>query len=520
LTNADWRRCNIVSKKNRSGVAATSMILAHAPSVMLGIGNLGELAVTSGIAAVKTVGSVSDLALTSGALAASVLAVSKLVSCVGVGYWAAQAGVLDPPACATLSKLIYSVFQPALLLVNVASTLASPAESLKTLLLIPAFALVHIGIGAIMGSVMVRALRLNSNTVDGRELKMACSFSNAGPLPLLFVDALFRTSSDPTLAPRAVAFISFYLLGWSPAFWTIGRNMLAPPTTSNGSDGGVDSGSWTERIFGPPVVACLMGAIIGGLPLLSTCFLGNSAPLKPITDSLSLLGQAYVPAVILTLAGTLHQVLNAKPRTPNDDEMPLDLPAASSLFSTGKPKSQRVSRLNEINEEAAGNTIVVNTKSVTTREQNTAGGTRADGGVGAPKRSGATTTLWRPRKPNYDTASPLFSSRKPKKQHVSLGTKVGALSLARFVAMPIIGLLLLAVGTNWGIIPSNDPLLRFVLLMQACMPSTQNSLVILQLDKNVEGAGSMAKTISALYIAAIIPMSILLSSSRMVSGLI
>ena len=84
----------------------------------------------------------------------------------------------------------------------------------------------------------------------------------------------------------------------------------------------------------------------------------------------------------------------------------------------------------------------------------------------------------------------------------------------------IIGLLLLAVGTNWGIIPSNDPLLRFVLLMQACMPSTQNSLVILQLDKNVEGAGSMAKTISALYIAAIIPMSILLSSSRMVSGLI
>ena len=103
---------------------------------------------------------------------------------------------------------------------------------------------------------------------------------------------------------------------------------------------------------------------------------------------------------------------------------------------------------------------------------------------------------------------------------MSLGTKVGALSLARFVAMPIIGLLLLTVGTNCGIIPSNDPLLRFVLLMQACMPSTQNSLVILQLDKNVDGAGSMAKTISALYIAAIIPMSILLSSSRMISGLL
>ena len=63
----------------------------------------------------------------------------------------------------------------------------------------------------------------------------------------------------------------------------------------------------------------------------------------------------------------------------------------------------------------------------------------------------------------------------------------------------------------WGLnhISRNDPLLRFVLLMETCMPSAQQSVVVLQLNRNVDGAGSMAKTISALYITAVLPIAIL-----------
>ena len=412
------------------------------------------------MSAVGAIGKVGKLAVTSGALAASATAVSKLVACVGLGYWAADVGVLDPASCATLSRLIFAIFQPALLLVNVASTLASPTESISTLALIPAFALAQITLGAVVGSLVVRALRLNPKTVDGRELRMSCSFANSGPLPLLFADALFRTSADRTLAPRAVAFISFYLLGWSPAFWTVGRNMLSPP--SSGSDSGersekpplvskarlqlVLSNPQTKRILSPPVMGCLLGAIIGGVPILRKTFLGSTAPLRPITDSLSTLGQAYLPAVILTLAGTLHQVLNA-----------------------GKARST------------------------------------TDTGAAAAAAA---------------TAGSTSSSSPYKREGVSLATKVGALSLARFVAMPLAGLGLLAAGTRIGFIPRNDPLLRFILLMEACMPSAQNSVVILQLDKDVEGAGSMAKTLSALYITAVLPIAILLSLSSMHAGLI
>jgi auxin efflux carrier family protein len=54
-----------------------------------------------------------------------------------------------------------------------------------------------------------------------------CSgFGNSGVLPLLFVTALFRGHPDPTVMPRAIAYVSFFLMGWSPAFWTVGYSTL------------------------------------------------------------------------------------------------------------------------------------------------------------------------------------------------------------------------------------------------------------------------------------------------------
>mmetsp|Transcript_69955 Transcript_69955/g.195669 ORF Transcript_69955/g.195669 Transcript_69955/m.195669 type:complete len:81 (+) Transcript_69955:169-411(+) len=72
-------------------------------------------------------------------------------------------------------------------------------------------------------------------------------------------------------------------------------------------------------------------------------------------------------------------------------------------------------------------------------------------------------------------------------------------------------------GVRSTIIPA-DPLLIFILLLQSCMPSAQNSVVILQLDDKPEAAGSMARTISALYTLSVIPMALLISFAMRVSG--
>ena len=39
-----------------------------------------------------------------------------------------------------------------------------------------------------------------------------------------------------------------------------------------------------KRIMSPPVLGCVLGAIIGGIPLLRDLALGPTAPLKPLTD--------------------------------------------------------------------------------------------------------------------------------------------------------------------------------------------------------------------------------------------
>lgn len=45
-----------------------------------------------------------------------------------------------------------------------------------------------------------------------------------------------------------------------------------------------------------------------------------------------------------------------------------------------------------------------------------------------------------------------------------------------------------------------------------CMPSAQNSVVILQMEKQPELASSMAKTLTAVYLLSAVPIAFLLSA--------
>lgn len=64
-------------------------------------------------------------------------------------------------------------------------------------------------------------------------------------------------------------------------------------------------------------------------------------------------------------------------------------------------------------------------------------------------------------------------------------------------------------GKHLGILPS-DPLLVFVLLLQGCMPSAQNSVLILQLEKKPAAAASLARLLSVVYVLSIVPIGLLL----------
>ncbi|CAN0083543.1 unnamed protein product, partial [Discosporangium mesarthrocarpum] len=89
-------------------------------------------------------------------------------------------------------------------------------------------------------------------------------------------------------------------------------------------------------------------------------------------------------------------------------------------------------------------------------------------------------------------------------------TQVGAVMASRFVIMPFVAAVTLMTGSRAGLIPY-EKLLWFILLMEGCMPSAQNSVVILQMEKKPDAAASMARTLTVVYLLSTVPIAVLLS---------
>jgi predicted permease len=241
---------------------------------------------------------------------ASLSATTKLLTSIGLGGLAAQKpGVLDAAAVSALSRLTYWVFQPAFLLCSVSKTLFHASTGGgglpgRFLAMMPIAAVLQIGLGALAGSVITKTARLQDE--EARDVRMCTTFANSGPLPLIFADALFAGS---TLQAEVAACVSFYLLIWSPLFWSLGRVILG--TYSDDADAAAADNvsavsnvvNQVKKVLSPPVIGSILGVIVGGVPLLQRAFFGGV--FTPLMGALQTLGTAYLPAAILVLAGSL-----------------------------------------------------------------------------------------------------------------------------------------------------------------------------------------------------------------------
>ena len=80
-----------------------------------------------------------------------------------------------PVAAASTSQrqIVYGIFLPSLLMVNVAKTCVS--QPMGSLLPIPVFAAVQIGVGIVATTLAMRVLKIDPNTEGGRATKVDCS---------------------------------------------------------------------------------------------------------------------------------------------------------------------------------------------------------------------------------------------------------------------------------------------------------------------------------------------------------
>ena len=351
--------------------------------------------------------------------AVALRAVAKLISTCGAGVVAGKFGLLDKTALGVLSKLVFYLFQPCMLFVNVASTIDKMGGNAGVTTLLPMAAFVQIAIGYFVGKVLSFIMYgKNQSSEEAKQLLTCTTFSNSGPLPLVFVDALLKSHADVSILPKSVGYVSLYLLGWSPLFWIFAPIILTPSEVNDPNKKVATQQEkmalLAKRVFSPPVMGSLLGLLVGSTPL-KKLFIPISGIFHPIFEAARTLGTGYIPAVLLVLAGSL---------TPATKE-----------------------------EEAANPTKV-------------------------------------------SESTDKFDFVK----------QVGAIYLARFFFMPALGFAMLDALRRFvpSLVPVlADPILVFVLLLQTCMPSAQNSTVILQLQGNRGAAARMAKALMAIYIMGI-----------------
>lgn len=380
------------------------------------VGGVRPLHMEPVICAAAASASVSSAAAIS---AVALRAVAKLISTCGAGVVAGKFGLLDKTALGVLSKLVFYLFQPCMLFVNVASTIDKMGGNAGAMKLLPMAAFVQIAIGYIVGKVLSFIMYgKNQSSEEAKQLLTCTTFSNSGPLPLVFVDALLKSHADVSILPKSLGYVSLYLLGWSPLFWIFAPIILTPTEIADPNKKVATQQEkmalLAKRVFSPPVMGSLLGLLVGSTAL-KKLFIPVSGIFHPIFEAARTLGTGYIPAVLLVLAGSL---------TPASKE-----------------------------EEAAN-----------------------------PVKSTESTD-------KFDFVK-----------------QVGAIYLARFFFMPALGFAMLDALRRF--VPSMvpilaDPILVFVLLLQTCMPSAQNSTVILQLQGNRGAAARMAKALMAIYIMGI-----------------
>lgn len=196
-----------------------------------------------------------------------------------------------------------------------------------TSLAMPIIAVVHcLTLYFISNNILLPLFEIDTESVEGRATSVCCSFGNSGVVPLIFAETLFRDQGGDLLQ-KASSQISLFLLGWSPLFWSFGRNALLGGLANKSLQDDEKEmptlfekiQSW-KRLFPPPVVGVFIGLILS-IPFLRNLFMSYShegikkiAPLQVVFNCCQNLGRACSPLALLVLTSSLA-LGNTKPVT-------------------------------------------------------------------------------------------------------------------------------------------------------------------------------------------------------------
>lgn len=383
---------------------------------------------------------------TSKAFGAAGQAMAELFTAGCIGSACVQKGYLNTIMVQSLSKTCFSILLPMFLGTSIMNTVQKYGLNLSSIS-VPLIAIVHaLTLYTISRFILLPVFDIDGDSVEGRATNVCCAFGNAGVVPLIFVEALFR-NSDSDILQKAFSIVSMYLLGWSPLFWSFGRNALlggqsqiemsmAETETSKGDDvNNMIIPSWRERIsyftslFPPPVVGVCFG-LLASLPFLNSLIMrsidtpDNKAPFQVVFNCCQNLGRAANPVALLVLTSSL---------------------------ALGNVKRQ-ASQVQEVEQELE-------------LEQG-------------------------------EFEIPLLK-------------RWSCVSIARFIVSPLLMVTLLQSLYKVGLIgpmDGSDAMLWFILILEASMPCAQNTVLMLQVAEKPVEASRLARFLFTIYATAMVPV--------------
>lgn len=266
---------------------------------------------------------------------------AELLTSCAIGVVATRVGLLTGPSIRSLASVVFNVLLPSMLVTSVARTVAH--TGIRTLLVAPFTAWLQVLVGMGVSALSVSVMRLPRRSPAARGISVLSAFGNSGVLPLIFINSLFEGVAHEATRQRATSLVAMYLLGWSPIFWTLGFAMLTGRLVSSresapaaeggrrigderaGGRQGQETGAAfcrphglvertaalrtaLKRAVSPPILACIVGVVIGCVPWLHRLLVpsaGGAPPPLPLFRCFSNLGRAYSPAALLVLAGSL-----------------------------------------------------------------------------------------------------------------------------------------------------------------------------------------------------------------------
>lgn len=297
---------------------------------------------------------------------------------------------------------------------------------------------------------------------------VASAFQNSFTLPAVFLLSLLPGA----VADRAVAYLGLYLLAWSPCLWSFGlytiqKGYREGSGKNDGQFGEKNGETFSFRdmmknTLNPPVVAVFFAAALGLTPVGRAMFGlhrgGVELPLElsilyyvfqNVYDVVKMLGEGTLPIQTLVLA-------------------------ASLLDNRGRTSGTLAENSAETSLEGAALTSQDMTE--------------------AMPRIGLKTIVG------------FFRG-----ETVVEGRALTVLATIRFILMPTSAVVLYKVCSHIPFFAPvlADPILMFVLAVQAVMPSAQNLLIALQLSPHTQSAApGLARLLLKLYALAILPVTL------------